>query len=421
MDIARPRRRTLGFGAIVPVAGIVALGIGAWYAVPTLLHGAPALPSVARASIIVDIAKTETLVRAVRASGTLVPDRIHVVATSAEGLVASVAVRAGNRVEAGATIAELRNPDLDAAVADASAQLVAANAELRSAREVARASRLDRDGAYRTATAEAQRAHEEAATDTSLAHDGLIGTLAYRQAAIKANETRALAAIASRQIGVDEAGEAAKVAVAQAAVDRAAATLAADRARVGTLVVRAGIAGIVQSVTADVGQRASPGTELARIAEERDLKAVLQVAEGDMRGVAPGMRATLDTNGSGTLAGYVARIAPVAVNGSIAVDVTLDRIRPGIRPAQNVDGTIELSRLHRALTIARPAGALDEATISLFRVTNDGTRAIRTRVRLGGGSLDRVEARSGLAPGTSVIVSDTSAFDKFSELRITPN
>ena len=421
MDIVRPRQRALGLGAIVPALAIVGLGIAAWFAVPTLLHGAIAMPSISRANTIVDVARIETLVRAVRASGQLVPDRIHVVATAADGLVASVAVRAGSHVEAGAEIAELRNPDLDAAVADASAQLLAANAELRSARETARASRLDRDGALNTAIAEAERAREEATTDTSLVHDGLIGTLPYRQALIKENETRALAAIASRQIGVDEAGEAAKVAVAQAAVDRAAATLAADRARVGTLVVRAGITGIVQSVTADVGQRASPGTELARIAEERDLKAVLQVAEGDMRGVAPGMRATLETNGSGTLAGYVARIAPIAVNGSIAVDVTLDRIRAGIRPAQNVDGTIELSRLHRALTIARPAGAIDGATVTLFRISADGAHALRTRVRLGSGSLDRVEVRSGLVAGTGIIVSDTSAFENMPVLRIASN
>ncbi len=130
------------------------------------------------------------------------------------------------------------------------------------------------------------------------------------------------------------------------------------------------------------------------------------------------MRVALDTNGSGTLAGHVARVAPVAVNGSVAVDVALDRVRPGIRSAQNVDGTIELLRLHRALTIARPAGAADGTTIDLFCLAPGGTRALRTRVRLGMGALDRVEVVSGLAAGSTVIVSDTSAFDHAAELRL---
>jgi len=266
------------------------------------MHGGPVVPIIARSSVVFDSARIGTLVRSVRAAGTLVPDRVHVVATTAEGLVTDIAIRAGSRVAAGTVVAVLRNPDLDAAVEDARAQLGAARAELRSAREEANAARLDRAGAYRSALAEAERASEESRTDASLIRDGLIGTLQYRQATSKANETHALAEIAARKIGVDAALEDAKVAAAQAVVDRVAATLAADRAHVDTLVVRAGSSGVAQSVTADTGQRLTLGAELARIAEERDLKAVLQVAEGDMRGVArralrrprPTSRATSD-------------------------------------------------------------------------------------------------------------------------------
>jgi HlyD family secretion protein len=418
VDIVRTHRRPAGLRFLAPTLGVAALLGGASFALPALMHGGPVVPIIARSSVVFDSARIGTLVRSVRAAGTLVPDRVHVVATTAEGLVTDIGIRAGSRVAAGTVVAVLRNPDLDAAVEDARAQLGAARAELRSAREEANAARLDRAGAYRSALAEAERASEESRTDASLIRDGLIGTLQYRQATSKANETRALAEIAARKIGVDAALEDAKVAAAQAVVDRVAATLAADRAHVDTLVVRAGSSGVAQSVTADTGQRLTLGAELARIAEERDLKAVLQVAEGDMRGVAPGMRVALDTNGSGTLAGHVARVAPVAVNGSVAVDVALDRVRPGIRSAQNVDGTIELLRLHRALTIARPAGAADGTTIDLFCLAPGGTRALRTRVRLGMGALDRVEVVSGLAAGSTVIVSDTSAFDHAAELRL---
>jgi multidrug efflux pump subunit AcrA (membrane-fusion protein) len=47
----------------------------------------------------------------------------------------------------------------------------------------------------------------------------------------------------------------------------------------------------------------------------------------------------------------------------------------------------------------------------LYRLSRDGTRAVRTAVRLGTGSLDRVGVLSGLAPGDSVIISDTSTYD----------
>ena len=422
MDIIRTRRRPGAWGFIAPTIGLIAIGAGAWVAVPLLLHPAPAVPHVARGAIVVDVARVETLVRAVRAPGTLVPDRVVVVATNAEGLVDRVAVRAGAHVDVGTVVAELHNPDLDAAVLDARSQCNAARALLASARESAKATRLDSDGANRSASAEAERAGETSTTYAVLAREGLIGTLQFREAQIKATETRALAEIATRKIGVADAGERAKIAVAQAAVDRADAILSADLARVATLVVRAGSTGIVQSVSVDPGAHVSLGGELARIAGDRDLKAVLTVAEGDMHGVAPGMRVALETSGSGRLGGYVARIAPVAVNGSIAVDVTLDRFANVMRPAQNVDGTIELFHSHSALTIARPVGAADASTIALFRVARDGTTAMRTRVRLGAGSLDRVEVRSGLARGDAVVVSDLTAnvTSSSSELRIDP-
>ncbi len=419
MDVLR-NDRTRGTRAFVlSMTAIVVLGGGAWYATTSLLHGTTSMPSVARTAIVIDVARRETLVRTVRASGVLVPDRVHVVATAADGVVTSVGIRAGSRVAIDSEIAVLRNSDLDAVLADAGAQRTAALAAVRSAREDARAARLDREGAFQTAVAEEKSARDEAATDASLVQSGLIGTLKYRQAVVRADETRALANIARRKIDVGIADDAAKVALAQAAVDRIGAQMTATRSRIETLVVCAGAAGIVQSVTAEVGQRATPGLELARIADDRDLKAVLQVAEGDLAGVSAGRRARIASDGSAPIAGTVARIAPVAVNGTVAVDVALRAPLLGLRPAQNVDGTIELARIAGAVTIARPVSAGDGRDASFFRLTSDGARAIRVTVRLAPGSADRAIVASGLRPGERVIVSDMAAFAAIPELRIT--
>jgi HlyD family secretion protein len=167
----------------------------------------------------------------------------------------------------------------------------------------------------------------------------------------------------------------------------------------------------VQSVAVDPGQRVSSGSELARIADQRSLKAVLQVAESDVRGVAPGMRAHIVASDAGTMEGRVSRIAPAAQNGTVAVDVALDRLPQGARSDQNVDGTIVISRIPRALSLARPAAAADSGTVTLYRLDADGTHAYRTQVELAPGSDERARIRAGLRAGDRVIVSDTSAFD----------
>jgi HlyD family secretion protein len=412
VDVVRIRRRPQIARATITAAVAVALvAIAAW-TLPALYARRPAAEvAVSRDSLVIDAVRHGTLERSVTAAGVLVPDRVRIVATTADGIVADLPIRAGTRVAADTTIARLENPDLSVAVADASAQLDAARADVTSAREEAAAARLDEKAALRSARAENARANVEAGSDSELHRQGLIGDLQYHTAIIKSLEDRDLVAIANSKISVGAADADAKVAAAQARVDQFAAALSARRAQEATLVVSSGAPGIVQSVAVDPGQRVASGTELARIAGDRDLKAVLQVAESDMRGVIPGLRVRIVASDGSSIAARVARIAPAAANGAVAVDVALERLPPGARADQSVDGTIVIDRMPNVLSIARPVAASGDGLVALYRLDHDGTHAYRTEVRLGSGSDARARVLSGLAAGDRVIVSDTSAYD----------
>ncbi len=375
-------------------------------------------PTIARDGLVVDTVTRGTLERSVTAAGVFVPDRVHVVASLADGVALGAPVRAGTRVSADTVLVQLANPDLAVAVVDAQAQLAAARAEVRSARAEADATRLDEDAALRSARAENDGAEVEYSADRDLNRQGLIGDLQTRTAQIKAAEDRDLVTITRDKIASGGADAAAKVAVAQARVDQLAAELAARRSQLATLVVRAGASGTVQSIAIDPGQRITSGMEIARIADDRDLKAVLQIAESDVRGIAPGERVRIVASDAGQTLGRVTRLAPSAQNGTVAVDVALDRIPPGARADQNVDGTVVIRRAANVLSLARPANANDGSRIALYRLDRDATHAYRTEVTLGYGSDDRVRILSGLNAGDRVVISDTSAFDA-PTLRIT--
>jgi hypothetical protein len=66
------------------------------------------------------------------------------------------------------------------------------------------------------------------------------------------------------------------------------------------------------------------------------------------------------------------------------------------RPDLHVDGTIESERLHDVVSIERPANAADNTSINVYRLADGGTRAVRTPIRRGRGSIDRVEVLAGL-------------------------
>jgi HlyD family secretion protein len=416
MDVERAKPRGVPPGVAAAFAGAV-LAIGTVVALISLARTGGGV-AVDRASVVTDIVKFGTLSRSISASGALAPQEVHIVAAVAPGTVESVFVKPGAYVTARTPIANLSNPDLDAAAAAARSSVDVAQADLISAEQQAKAAALAQRSAYASAQAQAEMDQTTLSVDQELHRQAYIADQTYRIAEIKATQSEAQFALAHSQIGVDAAEQDAKIAAAQAELVQAKAQLQAKQSEVAALIVRARTAGIVQSVAVDPGAQVDAGTELARVADQHDLKAVLQVPEGQVHSVNVGMPVLIDT-GNGTTTGHVARIAPSAQDGSVAVDVSFGGALPGgARPDLNVDGTIELQTLHGVLSIARPAEAADNTTIALYRVDPRTSLARPVQVHLGIGSSDRVEALAGLAAGDEVIVSDTSAYGGAPLLRL---
>jgi multidrug efflux pump subunit AcrA (membrane-fusion protein) len=167
-----------------------------------------------------------------------------------------------------------------------------------------------------------------------------------------------------------------------------------------------------------VGQRILAGSVLAKIAQPTRLKAELKIAETQVKEIALGLPATIDTR-NGLLEGVVSRIDPAAVNGTVTVDVKLSSALPaGARPDLSVDGTVELERLSDVLQMGRPVYGQPFSTITLFRINPDGKEALRVPVRLGRASVNSIEIVDGLQAGDRVILSDMSQYDAHQRLRL---
>jgi HlyD family secretion protein len=181
--------------------------------------------------------------------------------------------------------------------------------------------------------------------------------------------------------------------------------------------VRAGLEGMLQVVPVDVGQQVAPGTNLARVANPRRLKAEVKIAETQAKDIQIGQKAHIDTR-NGIVDGLVARIDPSVQNGTITVDVALTGDLPrGAVPDLSVDGTIELERLADVLYVGRPAFGQEHTTVGLFKLQPDGA-ATRLQVKLGVSSVNTVEIVSGLNVGDQVVLSDMSAWDAFDRVRL---
>ncbi len=223
-------------------------------------------------------------------------------------------------------------------------------------------------------------------------------------------------ALDQERLASSEESTAAGLAVQQAELDQRRGIAAFRRSQVDALRVRAGVAGVLQQVPVEVGQRVAPGTNLARIADPARLNAHIRIPETQMRDVAIGQLADIDTH-NGIVKGRVARIDPGAQNGAVTVHVVPDEPLPrGARPDMNVEGTIQLERLDDVLHVGRPVFGQDHSTTTLFKVDPDGRAATRVRVEFGRGSVAAIKVTRGLTVGDRVVLSDMSAWDEYDRI-----
>jgi HlyD family secretion protein len=409
-DMARKKRVKRAAYALVGVTAILVITVG-------VSRLKPAAPSVDRATVWVDTVKRGPMVRQVRGTGSLVPEDIRWIPAQTEGRVERILLRPGAPVDVATVILELSNPELQQSALEAELQLRASQAQLANRLVELESQLLNQRAGAATVEADYRQARLQAEADAELAHEGLTSALTMKLSRSRADELENRYKIEQKRLAMTEQGLKSQLAVHEAEVDRLRNMFTLRRSQVENLRVRAGMAGVLQSVPVEVGARVGPGANLARVADPGRLKAELRIAETQARDIQVGQVAAVDTR-NGVVRGRVARIDPAATAGTVLVDIELDGELPrGARPDLTVDGTIELERLDDVVFVGRPAFGQEHSTVGLFKLAADGT-AHRVPVQLGRSSVNTIEVLDGLAPGEQVVLSDMSAWDAFERVRL---
>ena len=406
----RSRRLVLAAGGTGTFA-VLLIGLG---------RIAPAVPEVQRSAVWTGVVERGEFVRQVRGPGSLQipPEQVRWLAAETRGRVEERRVLPGTPVEPDTVLLVLSNPELVEQTREAELQLRAQEAELRRLQDQTRSDLLDQQNAASQLAAAAAKAGRRAEADRKLFQAGLVGELIHRRSEVTAEEFETRAALEEERLSILSDSAAAQIASKEATVTRHRAALELRRRQLAALTVRAGRAGILLEVPVEVGQEVGLGEKLARVADPRQLKAVLRIAEAQAPDVEPGQPALVDTR-NGVVAGVVSRVNPAVRDGAVAVDIRLEGELPrGARPDLSVDGAIELDRIQDTLHVGRPTYGQPGTTVGLFRIAPDGRTAVRTPVELGRASVNRIEVLDGLAEGDEIILSDTSTWDNGDRVRL---
>ncbi|MDP1858107.1 MAG: HlyD family efflux transporter periplasmic adaptor subunit [Gemmatimonadaceae bacterium] len=413
MDIKRaPQKKTRR--NLLIAGGVVAL-VATTVALSNLEARAP---GVSRSELWVDSVQRGTMVRQVRAPGTLVPENIRYVAAVTAGRVEARPLRPGSPVKTSTILLELSNPEVQLQALEAQRQLTQAEQDLvtlKTTLETNRLSQASMVAQMRTLRATALR---DAAVTEGLDAKGLSSKNEVERARDIAIELQARLDLEQQRLDILSSAMGEQLSKARANLEQMRAVARFQQERVASMRVNAGLDGELQTLPLELGQWVVPGQVLATVAQPGRLKAVLRVPETQAKDIVIGQKTAVDTR-NGIIDGRVMRVDPISTNGTVTVEIALEGELPkGARADLSVDGVIELERLEQVLYVGRPAYGQPEQAIGLFRIEPDGKTAIRMSVKLGRASVSTIEVLQGLQTRDSVIISDMSRFDNVNRVRI---
>jgi HlyD family secretion protein len=421
MDVPRGKevaRRKL-IRRIVYIALIVA-------AIPLITWGLsrlkPAAPSVDRATVWIDTVKRGPMLREVRGLGTLVVEEFIWIPANFESRVEKMNFLPGAKVHPNDVLMVLSNPQMELDMADLEWQIKQAEANYDNLQVQLQTAQLAQQAVTEQVQSDMEQAGLQADRDRALNKLDLKADLDAKLSEAKWNELKGRLTLSKKQLEISNQAIKAQLDAQKILIEKTKAAYALKKQQVEQLTIRAGVDGVVTvlgtpQTPLEVGMRVAPGAILAKIAQPNKLKATLKIPETQVKDVALGQVASIDTR-NGIIPGHVTRIDPASVNGTVDVDVKLEGDAPGMRPDLSVDGTITIERLADVVFVGRPVIGQPGAKITLFKLDPDSKEAQRIPVSLGRSSVNTIEVVDGLKVGDQVILSDMSAQDAFNRIRL---
>src|SRR5712672_102894 len=385
MDIPRPSnarakmiRRTVLVSAAVLLLGGVTLGLS---------RLRPAAPTVDRATVWTDEVKR-------------------------------VVLHPGAIVKPDSVILELSDLQLQRDALDAEYQLKGVQADYANLKVQVNSELMNQKAVEASLRSDYEQAKIQHEVDEKLKTEGIASSVTARLSKVKEDQLAIRLQLESERTRVAADSAIARLQAQESHVQQQKVLYQLKKSQLDALHVRAGINGVLQLVPVEVGQHVTPGTNVARVADPKKLKAEIKIAETQAKDIAIGLKATIDTR-NGIVAGHVSRIDPSVQNGTVTVDVAIDdALPPGARADLSVDGTVEIENLKDILYVGRPVHGQSDSTIGIFKLVDDGAEAVRVNVKLGRASVNTIEIVDGLQAGDKVILSDMSQWENFERIRL---
>lgn len=353
----------------------------------------------------VTITKVETGDFAIKVEGygSLQSVNKRLLTATSNAVVDEIKLKAGAVVTADTVILVLKNPELTSQLRQSLAKLQNIKTQKRQIILEQQREMLNNESSLSELESLSEIAMLQVEAERTLAISGIVSGISAKKNELKAKQLQKRVVLEKSKITklLDMQKEA--LAIQDDFIAQAQEEFDVTKQMVEQLSVRAGINGVIQRSSLNLGQSVSAGTELALIGSLSPLVAEIKVPQLQAYMIVAGMKAEINTV-NGQLAGQVVRVDPVVVDGAVQVDIELSESNDSVKPMQLVDATVFAQVQENVNYIKTPTGVNENTTAKLFKLSEDN-RAMQIEVKFGKASGQVIQVLSGLKSGDKVISS----------------
>ncbi len=361
--------------------------------------------TVERGSFVRDIAADGRVVAAVRPT----------LYANSPGMV-TLKVHAGDTVKKDQVMAVLDSPELTNRLAQEQSALDAMQVDYERARIDARKQRLELQKALDNALIDEKAAARELDRNQKAFSKGAVPgqDVSRAQDALDKAEIALKHARSDRNLDSDSLDF--NIKAKKLAHDRQALLVKDVQRQVDDLNVRSPVDGQIGQIFVAPRATVAKDAKLLTVIDLSALEVEVKVPESFARDLAVGMPANISGNGK-QWKGAVSAISPEVVSGEVSARVRFEGDKPEqLRQNQRLSVRIVLDKRDDVLTVAR-GSFVDQSGGRYAYVVKDGI-AVKTPIRVGASSIDKVEILQGLKTGDKIVISGTDNFNDAEKVAI---
>ena len=413
MDVVLEKKKSFNLRYLYVGGVLVIILIVAWLSVQP-----SASARVDAADIWVGQIQQGDMQQSVSGFGTLKSKTTRLLTSYSNATVDEILLRPGSLVEPDSVILKLFDPELDQAVKSAQRTLKQSKnqylqLEINQSREL-----LSEESALELLRSSLESAKLEVTAQNKLIGHGIVSNIDYQRSLLEERQLTRRLDIEQKRVAQLAKLHQANLTIAHSNIQAQEEAVALVEQTQERLVVKAGIAGVMQSLSVELGQSVAPGQQLALVGSMEELYALINIPQANMHHVEMNQTVSIDTR-SGIIAGYVSRIEPLVTNGSIQVEITLiDELTENARPELNVAGKISTGTLKNVLYVQKPINSKPNSEGVLYRLDELGNSAVATTLQYGAETTDSIQIISGAALNQRFILSDMSSWKDHTALSI---